>query len=582
MVGVSFLLLSTLLWAAQAQMQSPFLGQGIPLNNTDVYVTVGLDRLIGVDDEAYRFQAMLMVILNWRDPRAYAAVQSSTESYLTTGACGLYCTNMKVPGSTPQRCCDNSSLWLPDLEFMNAWGFPQDRVDRYSITVDQNNAVSWWATVQADFFTNLEFKAFPFDQQQLIVQVSYVDDTPDINVNFIASSVALTTFLPRAGDDISGWKISNLTVVPFVLSTQQVGARTRISNGNDPVPIHPVSGSNYSRLFYNPLWSKGFTVIIGIERISMYYILTAIVPICLNVWLALLCFSISPKHLDTRLGVLVTLFLSLTALMLVVGSTLPRSSVVVPTQQLSLLSFCVLAFVGLESIIVYKLITIEKQDAIRERTTRAKQEFYAKWRNSLIERGKLDPNEKDSGSCCGGGVGGGATSKWLSSCCGLRRRRQKSEAGEADAVAVNGSSRGTGAAAIAVEMEGLHSQRSAGEIGAVVRKTDTMVTVDHMPIGAFQRGSSSGSGSDDGDDDGRSGGSDGVGGPRGLRRMPSMHHRSIKAAAMWDEIRHNPDYALHVALKIDRIVFWFTLILYNVGMVLILALNASYVPAITY
>lgn len=53
----------------------------------------------------------------------------------------------------------------------------------------------------------------------------------------------------------------------------------------------------------------------------------------LNVWLALLVFAVNPKNLDTRLGIVVTLFLSLTALIFVVTAGLPESSTVMPVQQ---------------------------------------------------------------------------------------------------------------------------------------------------------------------------------------------------------------------------------------------------------
>lgn len=45
-----------------------------------------------------------------------------------------------------------------------------------------------------------------------------------------------------------------------------------------------------------------------------------------------------PKHLDTRLGVIVTLFLALTAILYVVNGYLPASSNAVPTQQLVIVS----------------------------------------------------------------------------------------------------------------------------------------------------------------------------------------------------------------------------------------------------
>ena len=41
-------------------------------------------------------------------------------------------------------------------------------------------------------------------------------------------------------------------------------------------------------------------VVITVGRISNYYIIVAILPIAVNVWLCLLVFFISPRHLDTR------------------------------------------------------------------------------------------------------------------------------------------------------------------------------------------------------------------------------------------------------------------------------------------
>ena len=49
-------------------------------------------------------------------------------------------------------------------------------------------------------------------------------------------------------------------------------------------------------------------------------------------------FSVSPRHLDTRLGIVVTLFLSLTALQFIIAAGLPSSQTVVPTQQLIIVS----------------------------------------------------------------------------------------------------------------------------------------------------------------------------------------------------------------------------------------------------
>ena len=54
-----------------------------------------------------------------------------------------------------------------------------------------------------------------------------------------------------------------------------------------------------------------------VKRIRSFYVVNSILPICLNVWLALLVFAIDPNDISGRLGIVVTLFLSMTAIQFV-------------------------------------------------------------------------------------------------------------------------------------------------------------------------------------------------------------------------------------------------------------------------
>ena len=134
------------------------------------------------------------------------------------------------------------------------------------------------------------------------------------------------------------------------------------SSPSDPWPLSPQDPN--ATHFQGYLWSEGFNIVISVQRISVYYvsisgrsrraacaaqpgvlwarvapahatrarheacsslltppthrrlvqIISSVFVIAINTYLALLVFSVSPRHLDTRLGIVVTLFLSLTAL----------------------------------------------------------------------------------------------------------------------------------------------------------------------------------------------------------------------------------------------------------------------------
>jgi hypothetical protein len=592
-----------------------FLSGYPPPGGTTVYVSVGLDRLINVDDENYRFECVLFMLLTWNDSRAKPAMLAATESQDVNGTnCTMPCTSLYEQ----TRCCDG--MWLPHLEFLNARGFSQDRIVRYGIEFGaglNSSAVGFWAHVAGEFYTNLDFRAFPFDTQNLVIQIGYADRTPEIPVIFVQGSTALTMYLPKAGDDISGWKLHDIKMSFYNVTDEQIYNRfIDFSQPNDPLPIHPIN-DNAIDIFRPPLWDQGFVIFIQIDRIYVYFILTAIVPIALNVWLALLVFSVSPKHLDTRLGIIVTLFLSLTALMLVVGDVLPQSSVIVPTQQLVLLSYCILGFVGLESIIIYKIVTVERQRNIKNRTVMAKEAFTKRWdavsknfrRMNTLEGLNGDDNSGDGVRSSKSGLGlrrRKTTTKNASSGLpadiavdlpdeigrldleGLQQvgAAPPQPVGTASPFDQTTSPHGEGSDHRGLHISKTHQSQQNLPFGGINPENDTE---DSEPFGGGSNGSDFASSDEDRP-------------PRAPKlqnttdsTIPETYNvgRMSKVKAWFvltgtklretsREIKTNPDYALYWALSVDRVVFWTTLIAYNIALIIIFAINATYQAPIMF
>jgi hypothetical protein len=577
-----------------------------PPGGTTIYVTVGLDRLIDIDDQNYRFEAVLFMLLTWNDPRAKEAMIKATANQILNGAnCSMPCTSLYEDPA----CCDG--MWLPHLEFLNARGFSQDRIVRYGIEFgqgDNSSAVGWWSHVAGEYYTNFDFRAFPFDSQNLVVQVAYADRTPEIPVTFVQGSTALTMYLPKAGDDISGWTVRNITMSFYDVKEQQIYSRfIDFSKSNDPLPIHP-QDPNTIVIFRPKLWAEGFVIYIQIHRIYVYFILTAIVPIALNVWLALLVFSVSPKHLDTRLGIIVTLFLSLTALMLVVADVLPQSSVIVPTQQLVLLSYCILGFVGLESIIIYKIVTVERQKNIEKRTFMAKEAFTQRW--MAVSQNFRRENTQQLAN---------------KSSLGLRRRKTTINTSGVpadvavdlpDEIQLNGQQQVPSPALAASPFDqaaennnttgrNAHREGNRGRPEGVawlgphesqqnlpfggINVGEGDYSGDSEPFGGASAGSDFASSDDEQPGRVRKGGNTPVN--RGTVIPPSGGMSRMKAWFVLKgakfkettrEIKRNPDYALYWALSVDKYVFWVTLIAYNIALIVIFAINATYQAPIVF
>ena len=78
-------------------------------------------------------------------------------------------------------------------------------------------------------------------------------------------------------------------------------------------------------------------------------------PVTLVAFLGLMIFALDHRDMGLRLEIIVTLFLSLTAVQFVLADRTPTSSYVVPTQQLVLTTYIFLMLISIESIIVFHL-----------------------------------------------------------------------------------------------------------------------------------------------------------------------------------------------------------------------------------
>lgn len=172
-----------------------------------------------------------------------------------------------------------------------------------------------------------------------------------------ASGVGLFAF--GNGDDLSGWHITNITIVvvdrPWSAQYndhESHNLRTRSAPG-DPAPLVPAPGAGPA--FGTKLSVVQVRVGIIVQRLSLFYSLSAIVPIILIVVMCLLTHILDPDMLETRLTVVVTLILSLTALQIVFEGDLPKSSYILPTSQLVLSSYVLLLISAMMSIVVYNV-----------------------------------------------------------------------------------------------------------------------------------------------------------------------------------------------------------------------------------
>eukprot|EP00884_Botryococcus_braunii_P017545 jgi/Botrbrau1/4474/Bobra.0220s0008.1 len=351
-------------------------GKG-PKTGQPFFLSVYLDRLLFVDQQNYGFHASMFLFLSWRDPNAFEKVKSATAAYQAgNDSCSRHCNGQLASGPLVQ-CCD--TLWLPTFVVRNVDEFPQGRVQPYYITVSADGIVTWRVQFNCRFYVPMSMEAFPFDKQELMVKLQMFQlegaaphyhcalccrlappagpaPAKQLSSKFVMDTFAsLKLFTMGRGDDLSGWKVDNLTVTVNEqgFSDQFKMHNIRKSLPDDPAPLLGGEGNP------NPNFNVGTVVDVQIRllitRLSNYFSLGTILPVLVCTSLSFLTFFIQPEQIDTRLQLVVTLFLALVAIQFVVEQELPRASYVIPTRQLVIASYGVLGIISVETLVVFNI-----------------------------------------------------------------------------------------------------------------------------------------------------------------------------------------------------------------------------------
>lgn len=265
---------------------------------------------------------------------------------------------------------------------------------------------------------------------------------------------------------------------------------------------------------------------------------------------------------------------------IVISDMLPESKTVLPTQQLALLGYFFLLFVGLESIFVYYIVRANKNYEIQKRKKQARARFTRRWETmkAMASRELTEEAAREAVESASKRPG---CAPWP-----RKRRPHTAAQGAGDEVAVPipmpESQQRPPIPRLPYrqrqqQQQGVEPQAGDGDLMGSRRSS----TVTFVPMGGVGDGDSSSDGSDF-----QAPGSElseyasdeeGNGRAEVAAPLPDWWGRtSHKYQAMWAEIRRNPDYALFIATRIDTLCFWFTCIGYIIAAAIMLAVNASH------
>ena len=214
-------------------------------------------------------------------------------------------------------------MWTPGIEYTNVVEVQESLLNKIYINVD--GVIHHEQRVQGHFASDLDFSEFPFDRQ--ILKITMMPFNPD--------SVDLMGIPPY-----DEWT-HNLKFRDWKLIKAE-GSEASFEYLGDTYPTYEF------QLF--------------IDRIPNFYVIKVIVPVFIMSLLALCGFLISPADFDARLGVTVTLLLTVVAYTFIASENLPVLSYLTFVDAYLVVWFfiCVICLLG--TVLFRLLIGVEYDD----------------------------------------------------------------------------------------------------------------------------------------------------------------------------------------------------------------------------
>ena len=235
---------------------------------TRVSIGTYLIDLRNVDDSNQSFEADLFYLMTWSDPRLVSD---------------------DLPSSLIGCTLPLSSIWSPQPELVNE----RDIRRRFPETasVDSDGTVRHVQRVQGEFTARLHLRAFPFDSQNLYIDIVARNHTPEqvewvLDKQVAGREEALT---------LTDWTIGD--------------------GGIDFTPRYMAPQKRYL---------AQAKVYVTVQRDLPYYFLKIFLPLTLIICMSWAVFWIHPKYLPPQVGVSTSAVLTLIAFQFSLGYMLPK------------------------------------------------------------------------------------------------------------------------------------------------------------------------------------------------------------------------------------------------------------------
>jgi hypothetical protein len=286
---------------------------------TKVSIAIYIIDLMAVDDLRQTFTADFFALVSWKDPRLALD-----------------------PGDEPHapRIFEADEIWHPQLMIIN-----ERNLDSYYddiFRVDREGHVDFVQRYQGELTTNLALQDFPFDSQTLRIKMTSIRYTPE--------ELELVMDEKRSGSrgtfSIPGWTVGPSRIE---VTTEFLEVQDRHLARIDLVGI--------------------------VKRHTGYYVIKALLPLLLIMFMAWAVFFIPPASLGPQIGIPTSSIFALFLFMHRISQLLPRISYLTRMDRF-ILGAITLVFITLGESIITSVLAIQGKEVQARKIDRWSRGIY--------------------------------------------------------------------------------------------------------------------------------------------------------------------------------------------------------------
>lgn len=302
-------------------------------------------EVFNIDETRFEFQCAFTIVMHWTDPNMFSDCRSRGDT-LNEGGCKY--------------------LWRPKLKFLNV----REESEKFNVmgeflwNVRETQTVAYQINYEAKLSSPMSFVEFPQDTQELPISFAIREDVGlRTQVRFHELSSSLNHAIASHGkredkDTMNGWTLAGTRIEEKPYLDVDIN---RIAGESGPLreTIEKLKSFYESHNMDADIQEvntfSSATVYVIANRTSTFYVLNYIVIVFLLTALGSVVFFISPKQLDARASISLTLMLALNVFQVLLGEFMPKTSYLTPMHQFVLISTFFVATTLGESLISHLL-----------------------------------------------------------------------------------------------------------------------------------------------------------------------------------------------------------------------------------